>query len=97
MVILDSKTFPGVSVDILEHLGMRVRDIEGHGVITGRAIAAEAEIECWCAGHIINWSAATPQPRLSCIHIHNTGDYGVSTVQYSHFSSQTASLVTFSQ
>ena len=37
MVILDSKTFPGVSVDILEHLGMRVRDIEGHGVITGRA------------------------------------------------------------
>ena len=25
-------------MDILEHLGMRVRDIEGHGVITGRAI-----------------------------------------------------------
>ena len=40
MVILDSKTFPGVSVDILEHLGMRVRDIEGHGVITGRAIVS---------------------------------------------------------
>ena len=28
---------------ILEHLGMRVRDIEGHGVITGRATGERCE------------------------------------------------------
>ena len=37
IVILDSKTFSGVSVDILEHLGMKEPDIEGHGVIMGGA------------------------------------------------------------
>ena len=29
------------------------------------SIAADTEIECRWAGHIINWSAATPQPRHS--------------------------------
>ena len=32
-------------MDILEHLGMRVRDIEGHGVITGRASAVKGVVK----------------------------------------------------
>ena len=31
-------------MDILEHLGMLVPDIEGHGVITGRASITEQEL-----------------------------------------------------
>ena len=35
-------------MDILEHLGMLVPDIEGHGVITGRAsVVAVVEAIAW--------------------------------------------------